>query len=496
MVKKTLRTKLVLGLILVLTFLLRIINLNYLPIFTDEAIYIRWTQIANQDPNWRFISLTDGKQPLFIWLNMISQRLFTEPLFAGRLVSVIAGVFTSLGLFFMGSLLFNKRVGFWSSLLWAIFPLALWHDRLALMDSLLAAFTIWALWLEVLLIKSLRVDVALFLGMTIGGGLLTKSSAQFLCYLLPFSLLLAKFKKANKFFLKWFGLALLSLALALLINAIQRLSPFYYLVGLKNLTFIYSFNEIFSLSFLSQWQRFWGNLKGLSGWLMTYLTPSFLFLILFSLFDFKRYFRIKTYLLFCFLLPFLTLAFFGKVLYPRFFLFMTLPLIILMASALEKIRLIKNSFLIFILYLLFFSYPAYFTSQIIFNPVNAPLPKVDRGQYLDDWPAGWGINEVVDYLKKESVKEKIAVATEGTFGLTPAALEIYLHNNPNVEIKGFWPITDGFEWLKEKAKKQKTFVIFKDTQRPDSTWPLQLIAKYKRGKSDNHLSLYYLKINE
>ena len=52
--------------ILFLYFATRIPHLATLPIFTDEAIYIRWGQIAKNDAAWRFISLTDGKQPLFI----------------------------------------------------------------------------------------------------------------------------------------------------------------------------------------------------------------------------------------------------------------------------------------------------------------------------------------------------------------------------------------------------------------------------------------------
>ena len=49
----------------------RLTHLATLPIFTDEAIYIRWSQIGMRDANWRFISLTDGKQPMFTWIMMI-----------------------------------------------------------------------------------------------------------------------------------------------------------------------------------------------------------------------------------------------------------------------------------------------------------------------------------------------------------------------------------------------------------------------------------------
>src|SRR5476649_1760995 len=90
-------------------FLLRLIFLNKLPIFTDEAIYLRWAQIALHDSSWRFISLTDGKQPMFVWFAMIFIKFIHDPLLAGRLVSVTAGFFTLIGLYFLSYELFNNK---------------------------------------------------------------------------------------------------------------------------------------------------------------------------------------------------------------------------------------------------------------------------------------------------------------------------------------------------------------------------------------------------
>ena len=72
-------------------FVLRLIFLSRLPIFTDEAIYLRWAQIALNDAAWRFISLTDGKQPMFVWAAMVLMKFIHDPLVAGRLVSVATG---------------------------------------------------------------------------------------------------------------------------------------------------------------------------------------------------------------------------------------------------------------------------------------------------------------------------------------------------------------------------------------------------------------------
>ena len=50
--------------LIALYFFTRLINLDKFPIFSDEGIYIHWAKVAKVDAAWRFISLTDGKQPL------------------------------------------------------------------------------------------------------------------------------------------------------------------------------------------------------------------------------------------------------------------------------------------------------------------------------------------------------------------------------------------------------------------------------------------------
>src|SRR6266480_1947423 len=87
--------------IFTLFFFTRFYNLLGLPIFTDEAIYVRWAQIAKNDATWRFISLTDGKQPMFVWIAMVLMKFIHDPLLAGRLVSVIAGFLSLVGVFFL-----------------------------------------------------------------------------------------------------------------------------------------------------------------------------------------------------------------------------------------------------------------------------------------------------------------------------------------------------------------------------------------------------------
>src|SRR3989338_10978213 len=103
-------------------FATRLINLTLLPIFTDEAIYIRWSQIALQDPAHRFISLYDGKQPLFVWLNMLTLNLPVDPLVAGRRVSVLAGFVSLIGIIALAWRLFGKRAGLFAGFVYILSP--------------------------------------------------------------------------------------------------------------------------------------------------------------------------------------------------------------------------------------------------------------------------------------------------------------------------------------------------------------------------------------
>lgn len=479
-------------LIAAVTFISRIINLLIVPIFTDEAIYIRWAQIGLNDPVHRYISLTDGKQPLLTWAIYPFLKIFADPLYAGRFVSVLAGVATVVGIYFVTKELFDKKTALFASIIYILSPFTILYDRLALMDSLLSTFAIWSLYLEILLVRRIRLDVGLILGLTIGLGLLTKSSAFFFLYLLPFSLLLFDYRKkhSKKRLVKWVSLSSLSFIMAQVIYNSLRLSPWFYIIEQKNFSFIYSFREILSHPF----SVFIPNLHGLIPILYSYLTPPLFLLltigIIFGLIKSDK----KIFLLFIwFVIPFLALAIFGKIIFPRFILFMVLPLFIISAHTLAVFtaflsgRNIKLLLLIPIILLI----PAYQSFLAITNPVQMSISVIDRNQLFDDWPSGYGVREVISYLREQSKEQKIVIGTEGTFGLNPAVYEIYLGtDNKNVEIYGFWPVNEVPTLLLEKAKTYPTYLIFKEKNNVPSSWPLTLVEKYRRGQGNTYLLFY------
>lgn len=474
-----------------LYFITRLTNLTKLPIFTDEAIYIRWSQIGSRDPNWRYISLVDGKQPLFTWIMMVFLRVIRDPLMAGRLVSVIAGLGTTVGMWFTAHELFkSKKVAFAASLLYILIPFGLMYDRMALYDSLSGALSIWSLYLSILLVRRLRLDVALLLGMSIGLAVLNKTSGFFSLYLLPGTLLLfdwTKSKRTQRLFL-WIGLVVVAALISEAMYSILRLSPLYAMIGQKDTVFVYSFHEWLTHPF----NFLYGNIHGLFDWAIHYLTwPVFITAILTGL-SLWKWPREKLLLLGWWFGPFFALAIDGRVLYPRFILFMVLPFMILAAQGLvwayERLR---GSVWQWALILLLFGGCLYTDFYIVVNPLYAPIPEADAGQYIDDWPSGWGIPEVNAFLAAEAQKGKVSVYTDGTFGLLPYAIEIYLVDNPNMKIKGLYPIIhDPPEEVMADAKLHPTYMIFNQVQNIPP-WPLKFIAQYQKGKrTDVFLRLY------
>ena len=61
------KAMLILGVLLVLGIIFRFVNLTQVPVFADEAIYLRWAQIMRAEETLRFLPLSDGKQPLYMW---------------------------------------------------------------------------------------------------------------------------------------------------------------------------------------------------------------------------------------------------------------------------------------------------------------------------------------------------------------------------------------------------------------------------------------------
>lgn len=106
------------------------------PVVGDESIYLRWAEIIDHQGNW-FISLLDGKQPLSYWIYALERMVWdTDPLFLGRLVSIVAGGGSTWFLYRIGRQLDSAQTGLIAAGLYAVLPWAVLYDRLMYTEAL------------------------------------------------------------------------------------------------------------------------------------------------------------------------------------------------------------------------------------------------------------------------------------------------------------------------------------------------------------------------
>lgn len=441
-----------------LYFILRLPNLTIQPIFADEAIYIRWAQVMKAEPTLRFLPLSDGKTPLFMWTMIPFFKLFDDPLFAGRFLSVISGFFTLLGVLFLGWRNFNPRVGLWSALLLTVVPFTLFFDRMALVDSMLAAFSIWSLNFGLLLVRYPRLDLAMFLGYILGGGFLTKTSAYFNIIALPFILVTFNWAREGRQgrLLRLFGLLVISLLVTLLIYNILRLGPGFSNLNARNQDYVFSPLELKTRPL----DPFIPHLNDLKDWLPKLLSVPVLLLIAISvILAFLKKERVLVTIACWSLIPLIVQMFFLRTFTARYILFSIPPILCVAGWGIDYLstKLGLRRVAVLIPALMLSIVPIYTDFQIIINPEKAVLPRSERRGYFEDWTAGYGFKEIANFLEKESTKEMVVVGTAGSFGTLPDGLQIYLDKNRQVAIMGGSATISAD--LREAARKHPTFYV-------------------------------------
>jgi len=480
--------------------LTRLINLKILPIFSDEGIYIHWAKVAWHDANWRFISLTDGKQPLQTWATIPLLKFFpNNMLLAGRLLAVFSGFFALSGIFTLLTFLFGKKSAFIGSFLYIFTPYFLFYDRIALVDSAVNGFAVWILFLIIVLARKRRLDIALILGLAGGVGLLAKSSVRIFFFLGFFAPLLfyerkeklsrLALKKLNYYLL--FGLGSL---IALVIYNIQRLSPFFHFVSQKNKTFILTFDELLR----SPFQVFFLNLKRIpayvfgEGW---YLMPILGLIGLIVLYRDKRRGnrQLAAFLGVCLLLAYIGVSFVTRVLFPRYIIFFAAFLLIPAAYLIARIKKTANILLVLGAILIV---NGYFNYSILFRPAQIPFPPIDRGQYIEAWPAGWGMDKVVNYLNNQAEKDKVLVLADGNFGMSGDVLDVLRGEKGKFNIAAYWPLTRERVIDSQKLlKKEKVFLVWThDNKEPPADWPIKLISRF--DKPGRKATIYLFKVEK
>lgn len=479
----------IVGILLIsaIAIFLRLYQLEIVPVFVDEAIYVRWAQVMRAEPSLRFLPLSDGKQPLFMWLTMPMFKIISDPLVAGRMLSVASGMGTMLGVFFLAQILFrSKKVSLFASLLYALSPFAFFFDRLALVDSMLSCFGVWTLVLTILTIKLQRLDLAMISGFVLGAAWLTKSPALFFTIMLPSTLLFVPMSSGKKpyMLIKSLFLVAVILGLSFVIYNILRLGPNFELIGSRNFDYVYPYSHILTspldplrphLDRALEWFEIMGPSSVIIAVVVAVIT------------NVKRYRREVAVLLVWSIVPIVVEAEFSRVFTSRYIFFVLPPLFVLAGSVVLKFTEKRHYYASYLLVTVATLQSIFFYVQFFNNPATSPLP--ERDGYLADWTSGYGIKEASRLILAErdaNPDSKIVVGTEGYFGTLPDGLQIYLEKQANITTIGVGiDLVSVPQSLVDSAKSGNTTYLLANESRlrfekPYEKIGLKEIAKYQK----------------
>jgi hypothetical protein len=184
----------------------RLTSLRALPVFGDEAIFLRLAALARRDPLARlWISFQEAQAPLHVWLLALVLPVSSDPVRAGRLLSVVVGiacvpasawaarrVVEAFGQ--ASSLLTARFVPVGAAALAALCPFFVFAGRLARVDALFLLESILAAGLAVTLAvavgseearRARRLWLATAFGILMGATMLTRQAVSYPLWLLP-----------------------------------------------------------------------------------------------------------------------------------------------------------------------------------------------------------------------------------------------------------------------------------------------------------------------
>lgn len=472
--------------IAIVYFALRSPNLTLQPIFADEAIYIRWAQVMKAEPALRFVSLSDGKTPLFMWAMAPLFKVIQDPLLAGRFLSVLSGLMTLTGVFFLSKRVFGRNVSFWAALIYTVCPYTVFFDRMALVDSMLAAFTIWVVYFAVWLLQSLRLDLAMILGYLMGGALLVKTPAMVNILVLPLSIIgFAKSNYSGNKLLKLLLFWAVAIAIAMIMYNILRLGPGFQQLSSRNADYVFSPVELSGRPL----DPFIPHFRDIADWFPKLLTIPILVAVIIGIVSVVLSFnRMGLVILIWALVPLALEMAFLRTFTARYLLSSIPPFLVLAGAGIDyilrKTRKYKPSFIILTLVLLL-PQSLYFDYWLSKDPSLAPLPKEERKGYLEDWTAGYGFKEIAAFIMEKKKSQTVVVGTEGSFGTLPDGLQIYLDKASVPIIGGPAFITPS---VRNAAKNHLTFYVGNKNRVEGSLQGVKLIKEFPKAKPlDNSL---------
>jgi hypothetical protein len=430
--------------------------------FCDEGIYIDLaSQVLRGD---LFQPLHDGKL-LHVWVIALIIPWASDPLWGARAVTVVGDGLALYACYGIGSRLYDRRAGCLCAILYVICPFTLFHDRVALADGLMASFAGLALLWSIALVQDNKTYHAWLLGMTMAGsilfkipGLLTLITPVVTAALIAKRPLIARVRQLA-----------LPYAVAFAVTALPVVR-FLQSGGERSRSIFGESLQSWKAQFLSNFQTAWD-------WLWFYWTPPILIVGIAGLvIAILR--RKREHLLLCIssFIPIFAFIAVSKIWFPRYLLPATVPALALAAAivtpkswaaglartgrATQSYVLSALPSVVFLVLVGFFSWRVDWL--LLTTPASAPLLAIERVQYVEAWPSGYGVVEAADYLRQvaRTLQGDVLAVHHDLGDGTHVGLKTYLMNEPRIKVEKLnlnnWV---GIQTLVARSRAMRTFVV-------------------------------------
>jgi len=416
--------------ILILLYLLtRLINLMSMPIFNDEAIYIDWANKIRIGVVPLFYSLYDGKPPLHFLLISFMQNFVSDPLLAGRLLSVITGFLTILGIKKISDIIFGEGKYFIPVLIYIFLPMFLFYDRQSMQESLLTAEVCWILYFSISFFKNYKITDAVLLAFVLEAAFWTKISVLTITFpiLTIFTYKIFKEKKrVNELFI-----SSLLIFILLLILSVPLFSQ-------SNSSLMFSRNDRYTITLSDI------NIRIIFLWLQNliktlkvyfwYFSASIIYIAWGVYYSFKKNnLKYFSYIL-LFLLPVFVLILSSKGIIDRYIIPFSLPLIFLLAYGFF-LMLKKFGYIAYLLItpILLMSAFQIFNIDGYLKTLNKYAKGLDLYTYTGGFTSGYGVMDAIKFVKDMGAGfKKVYIGVRVDAGNPESAVMAYfLNKNSN-----------------------------------------------------------------
>jgi 4-amino-4-deoxy-L-arabinose transferase-like glycosyltransferase len=399
--------------LLVLYAALRLPHLGALPPFDDESNYA-WdallvdAAVRARAWDWLFVSLHDGVPPLFPLMLALLTRTSLDPIIAARVLSVLTGAATTALLYLAGCAWAAPSTGLLAALLYIVCPFAVFTDRIGLLDGLLATWILLGAMLAWRALAGAPRHAARWgaaAGVALGAALLTKSLGL-LGLALP--ALAVRFSRApvgeGAMPARRRRVAVeLAYVVALLVWSVLLFSG-----RLSNLLYPFHLQAGVAQTHTAGGllARLLASLGSLIGYAGAYLTPPLAVALGASLvWCLWRGPGPARYLAWWVVLAAAALVATAGSFFPPRYLFPLLPPLLLCGALaarclVARLGARRGWAAVAALGVAALAWAVPFDRALLADPAQAPLPAIDRSQYITGWPAGYGLPAALETARR------------------------------------------------------------------------------------------------